>query len=560
MLRQVAYDTLSRRDRKARHLAVAAHLRAAFPGEGEEVADVIARHYLDALDAVPGDPDTTDIRERAIGALIRAAERAGRTGAPGLAAASYATAAELSSDTPGNQPAADGQPDAGLLWERAADAADANASWAVAVGHAGRARGYYLDHGQARMAARAQAIAGQALRRWGHYAEAREQLTAAVEVLRADPDADTVRALGQLATLEVFAGSPDADQLTLEVLALGQALGVGTGQLVDLFTSRGIYLSSAERRPEAVAYYGEAARLATQAGDNMRLGRVLGDMADVLVVTDPAAAMEAARTAAEHLRRAGTRHYLAVAIMNLVIALLHLGDWDTAGEELAQAVDSDGLADIDYLACFQGWVVALRGDADTAQTMSAGLADLRASEDLQDKAMVSMVEAFTAAARGQPQDTLRHARSVLAHAGALGISHGYLRWAWPLAARTAHDLHDTAGTGELLTLLDDCQPGHLAPMLHAERDLARARLADHAGEQAAAASYAAAISSLREMSTPYHLAHGLLDHAEHLIRLHDTEAAEAAVSEARDIGSRLRCQPLLDRAAALTPAEPRTRA
>jgi hypothetical protein len=270
--------------------------------------------------------------------------------------------------------------------------------------------------------------------------------------------------------------------------------------------------------------------------------------------------MEAARTAAEHLRRAGTRHYLAVAIMNLVIALLHLGDWDTAGEELAQAVDSDGLADIDYLACFQGWVVALRGDADTAQTMSAGLADLRASEDLQDKAMVSMVEAFTAAARGQPQDTLRHARSVLAHAGALGISHGYLRWAWPLAARTAHDLHDTAGTGELLTLLDDCQPGHLAPMLHAERDLARARLADHAGEQAAAASYAAAISSLREMSTPYHLAHGLLDHAEHLIRLHDTEAAEAAVSEARDIGSRLRCQPLLDRAAALTPAEPRTRA
>ncbi|HTX25758.1 MAG TPA: adenylate/guanylate cyclase domain-containing protein, partial [Streptosporangiaceae bacterium] len=35
MLRQVAYETLSRRDRKARHLAVAAHLRAAFPEDGE---------------------------------------------------------------------------------------------------------------------------------------------------------------------------------------------------------------------------------------------------------------------------------------------------------------------------------------------------------------------------------------------------------------------------------------------------------------------------------------------------------------------------------------------
>ena len=76
MLRQVAYDTLSRRDRKARHLAVAAHLRAAFPGDGEEVAEVIARHCLDALDAVPGDGDAGQIRGQAIAALIRAAERA----------------------------------------------------------------------------------------------------------------------------------------------------------------------------------------------------------------------------------------------------------------------------------------------------------------------------------------------------------------------------------------------------------------------------------------------------------------------------------------------------
>ena len=90
MLRQVAYDTLSRRDRKTRHLAVAAHLRAAFAGDGEEMADVIARHYLDALHAVPDDPDTAQIRGQAIAALIRAAERAQRTGAPARAATSYA--------------------------------------------------------------------------------------------------------------------------------------------------------------------------------------------------------------------------------------------------------------------------------------------------------------------------------------------------------------------------------------------------------------------------------------------------------------------------------------
>ena len=104
MLRQVAYGTLSRRDRKARHLAVAAHLRAAFAGDGEEVAEVIARHYLDALDAVPDDGDAGQIRGQAIAALTRAADRAVRTGAPGQAAASYATAARL---TPAGTP--DGQ-------------------------------------------------------------------------------------------------------------------------------------------------------------------------------------------------------------------------------------------------------------------------------------------------------------------------------------------------------------------------------------------------------------------------------------------------------------------
>ena len=95
MLRQVAYDTLSRRDRKARHLAVAAHLRATFAGDGEEVADVIARHDLDALNAVPDDPDAAQTRQSAITTLIRAAERAERTGALAMAAASYATAARL---------------------------------------------------------------------------------------------------------------------------------------------------------------------------------------------------------------------------------------------------------------------------------------------------------------------------------------------------------------------------------------------------------------------------------------------------------------------------------
>ncbi len=536
MLRQVAYDTLSRRDRKARHLAVAAHLRAVFPGDGEEVTEVIARHYLDALNAIPDAPDAAQIRGQAITVLTRAAERAERTGAPAQAATSYATAAELS---PAEAVA--------VLWERAAQAALADASYPVAVEYAEHARGHYLRHGQDRAAARVQALVGRALSIWGRHADAREQLTSAVEVLRERPDTDTVSAITRLATLEVFVGSPDADRLSAEALTLGQALGVGPSQLAELLVTRGLYHLMDERRPQAISYFRESARLAAQVGDNSSVGRALLNLADTLMPTDPAAAADAARTAAGHLRRTGQRRHLAAAIMNAAEALIQIGDWDAAEAELTQAMDSDALADLEDIICHHGWQAALRGDAQTAEAMRTALRNYRSSEDPQDQSLTSLLEAFIAAARRQPADALRHARAILALA--IGISAVAPRWAWPLAARCAYELGDTAAVRELLAQLDSYQPGYLAPMLRAERDLVRARLV---ADDDAAVSFTAAIISLRAQSTPYHLAHGLLDHAEYLLRAGGAEAATAAVEEARDIACRLRCQPLLDRAAALT--------
>jgi hypothetical protein len=61
------------------------------------------------------------------------------------------------------------------------------------------------------------------------------------------------------------------------------------------------------------------------------------------------------------------------------------------------------------------WLAALRGVASTAETPLAGVEDMRASEDPQDKVTISVAEAFTAAACGQPAEALRLAR------GALGI-------------------------------------------------------------------------------------------------------------------------------------------
>jgi class 3 adenylate cyclase len=558
MLRQVAYDTLSRRDRKSRHLAVAAHLSAALPGDGEEVTEMIARHYLDALEAVPDDPDAGQIRGQAVTALIRAAERAVRTGAPALAAASYATAARLTRAGSGDGEQADGQlKGAAVLWEHAAEAAVTSADYATAVERAGQAADAYRQGGDTRAAARAQAITGRALRLWGRHAQAREHLAAALTVLRDEPDADTVRALDTLAALEVFAGSSAADALSAEALALGQDLPVDEATLAGLFTTRGISHGMAGRRPQAAAYFQAAARLAGQAGDTIMLGRALLNLADALTLTDPAAAVEAARAAVAHLRRAGARDVLAYAVINLTQGLLMTGDWDDAAAESAHAADADELADNEFFACHLAWAAALRGDTLAAQAILAGLGDLRASEDLQDQADIALAEAFTAAAGREPAVALRHARSALGHADAMGISHDVLRWAWPLAARAAHELADIAATTELLALLDGYRPGQLAPMQRAERDLARARLAAaHGDGPDVGAAFAAAIAGLRQHSSPYHLAHGLLDYAEYLLRVADGETARQAIGEARDIAGRLRCEPLLDRAQTIQPATP----
>jgi hypothetical protein len=187
---------------------------------------------------------------------------------------------------------------------------------------------------------------------------------------------------------------------------------------------------------------------------------------------------------------------------------------------------------------------------------------MRASEEPQSQAEISAAEAFVAVARHQPEAALRHARATLAYADVLGLTHEATRWAWPLAARAAWELDDTAATAELLAMLDALQPGRLPPMLRAERNLARARLAS-----AEPGELQAAITGLRELSTPYHLAHGLLDHAAELAGRGEAEAAAKAADEATAIAVQLRCQPLLDRAADLTGepkaaagARPRTRA
>ena len=58
LLAQVAYQTLSHRDLKDRHLRVAAHLAGSARNENDALAEVVARHYQEALEARPNDDES----------------------------------------------------------------------------------------------------------------------------------------------------------------------------------------------------------------------------------------------------------------------------------------------------------------------------------------------------------------------------------------------------------------------------------------------------------------------------------------------------------------------
>ena len=97
LVRHVAYETLSKKERRARHLAAAAYLVDAFPNE-DEITEVLASHYLDAYTALPDAEDAAEVKAKARAALARAGDRAESLGASGEALRYLAQAAGLTDD------------------------------------------------------------------------------------------------------------------------------------------------------------------------------------------------------------------------------------------------------------------------------------------------------------------------------------------------------------------------------------------------------------------------------------------------------------------------------
>jgi class 3 adenylate cyclase/tetratricopeptide (TPR) repeat protein len=544
MFREVAYETQSRRDRKARHLTVAKHLQEAYADGGEEIAEVIASHLVDALEAVPDDADAAGLRQRAVDMLTIAGERAERTGAPTTAVSCYVKAVELLEQTASEQQ----RLAAASLRERAGRAATIRADFPGALRHFEQAADIFRQHNRVRDAARADAEAAQVLYMLGRFEDSRLLLRDALAHLESEPDRDTVNALDDLAHVETFSRSSEGDTLSANALELAQVLDLPDAMFAKLLTTRSLWHTRSGRPVQAAAYLREAVLRAELAQDSAIAGRALLNLSDTLMASDALASSVAARAGRAHSRRIGDLFMLSGNLCNLIQALLLTGEWDEAAEVFETATTDDGLADNPSVAYGGTLLRAMRGDTAGARALLPILDQVVGSEDPQDQAQWQTSVATTAMSAGDYGTAVAESRKTLALGDAMGIRSDPIRWSWPLAADAALAMNDIGAAHELVDWLDSQPWGMLPPILRANRARIWAQLLHRSGDAQAPQAFVTAVVALREIGSPYHLALGLLDQAESLAGAGEAVAALALADEARLIAEGLGARPLADRA------------
>ncbi len=325
LVRHVAYETLSKHERRARHLAAAEHLRAAFPDE-DEIAEVIAAHYLDAYEATPEAPDSANVREQARQALVRAGERAESLAAAGEAQRYLAQAAGLTDDPLERAALLDR---AGWLGYHAADLDGA-------AGLLGESVALYEAEGETHAAAR---VSGRlaAVERWqGHFAEALERMERAYDVIAGDePDEDLAQLASRLASAYVFAGDTDRAAERIE-RAIEIAESLGSAVLAQAFVTRAHVALTQGKPKESVAFLKEALEIALE-HDHESLGTIYFNLSDREFHRDRYEdALGYLQRGLELARRRGSRPSEWAQLAETTYPLYMLGRWDEALAAAAQ--------------------------------------------------------------------------------------------------------------------------------------------------------------------------------------------------------------------------------
>jgi class 3 adenylate cyclase/predicted ATPase len=543
LLREVAYETLSRNDRKARHLAAVAALEQTFAGVDEEVPEVVAAHLLAAADALPDDPDAAQIRQRARSALVQAAERAAALAAPEEALHHLDQAAELAHGEPALQ--------AGLL-QRAGALGYQAGSTAFARQRLEHAIRLYEETGDALAAARAGVALADVDVGEGHLEDATRRFEAALATLEpAGPSQELAATLAALGRMRALRGDREVATAMLErALRLAEALALEE-ELVQALSSRAVVLIFDGRRVEARALLETAlnrARTAELHDAWWRAANNLGELLkqseqyeDVLALLDE---MEA------QAHQRGDREMLAAARTTRIHVLVERGSWQ---EALALAAEADRLQASAWARsetisavlalCEQGALGAARRLLDEYEY-------LRDHEQAQQRASFAACEARLLRAENRPADALAVAERGLSHRHELTVTDNWVRRCLVEALEAALELDDHAKTGHLLALADTLQPGELTPSLRAHRHRLHARLDARRGQNSRVdEDYRSAETIFGDRGLAFHHAAAQLEHAEWLTSQGRADEAQPLLGQARETFEQLEAKPWLERLA-----------
>jgi predicted ATPase/class 3 adenylate cyclase len=540
LVRHVAYETLSKRERKTRHLAAAAHLEHVFAQE-DGVAEVLASHYLAAFEAAPEAEDAPAIRAKTREMLTRAGERAGSVGAPEEGRRYYEQAATLA-----DHPVLEAK----LLEQAGRLAVQANRR-VEARERLERALVLYTEAGDARAAAGASAVLAEADIGEGRLGEAASRLELAVAQLeQGKPSTELAATLAQLGRVRVLAGHSEAATAPLErALTLAERLLLPE-VFVEALISKGIVVQHQGRVAEARILLEAAAERAHAAHLYASALRAENNLAFVLECADSyTEELELVERTIALARRRGDRRWESALRTGDLSMLFLLGRWD---EALTIAAEEEPLVASEIARANMLWVALVhceRGDLEAARPLLTVADLLRDSDNLETKAGYAAVEARVMRAEGRPAEALASAERGLANLGELDVTDLFIKLALVEAIEAALTLSNLDKAEELFAIPESLDPGQLTPLLQAQSTRLRARLDAARGEQQGVdEGFRSAASLFRERGLVFYLAVSQLEHAEWLAGQGRNDDAQPLRVEARETFEQLRATPWLERA------------
>ena len=538
LIREVAYGTLARRDRRARHLAVARQYEAA--GD-EELAGALASHYLAAHAASEEGPEADAIATQARIALAAAAERALALGAPLQAIAHLEQALAVTSSPAERAP----------LLDRAAYAA-ASAAVADAQRFAEDAVSAYQEIGDAAGVARAKARLGRVLLDASRITPAIEVLTAATEEAEGlDDPVPLATILANLSRAYMRSGMPAESIAAAErALPIAEAHHL-EGVIVEAFVNKGSSLGQSGRLQEGIALLAAAVSRPPGTVDPMLAIRARNNYGSLVGDDDPATADRITEEALELSRDIGDRGMYTWQLGNLAARAFEDGrDWDRYLGLLEDALESATLpSDRGRLLTFITLLSSARGERLDELTRAMH-EEIGSDENVDSVFALQMTRAAVELARGEPRAACEAARVVadLPSQGAeipvMFMLRAALTVADPVLVRDAADRVAALSPG-----------GRLRDIYYREGEAARAAVDGRTDD--AVRAFLAVHHELSEMGYRYEAAHSVIGA---LHTLPDAAPLRTAAEATRPLLEELRARPMLDRLdAALAMATPTDR-